>query len=140
MQGRNNRHASAVVEVMSAQLRCVRNAAVLLLAAAAWPMAGGGGALGQTLPQPPAAQNETAPPAAPRDVVPQPRDVVPQAKEPGATSGTLSEQLSRSGGVIQPPSHADRKIEAPTPDPGAQSMPIVPPPGSPGGDPNVKPK
>jgi hypothetical protein len=125
---------------MSAQSRSARYAAVVILAAAAWPTAGGGGALSQTLPQPPAAQSETAPPAAPRDTVPQPRDVVPQAKEPGAASGTLSEQLSRSGGVIEPPSHADRKIEAPTPHPGAQSMPVVPPPGSPGGDPNVKPK
>jgi hypothetical protein len=133
MQRRNSRHASVVVQIMSAQLRSARYAAVVVLAAAGWPTAGGGGALGQTLPQPPAAQNETAPPAAPRGAV-------PQAKEPGAASGTLSEQLSRSGGVIQPPPHADRKMEAPTPNPGAQSMPVIRPPGSPGGDPNVKPK
>ena len=67
-----------------------------------------------------------------------PRDVVPQARPPAP--GTLSEQLSRSGGVIQPPPQVDRKIEAPTPDPGAQSMPVIPPPGTPGGDPTVKPK
>jgi hypothetical protein len=140
MQRRNSRHSSIVVDIMSAKLRCARYAAIVVLAAACWPAAGGGRALGQTLPQPPAAQNETAPPAPPRETVPQPRDVVPQAKEPGAASGTLSEQLSRSGGVIQPPPHADRKMEAPTPDPGAQSTPVVPPPGSPGGDPNVKPK
>jgi hypothetical protein len=140
MQRRNSRHASIVVDIMSAKLRSARDAAVVVLAAACWPAAGGGGALGQTLPQPPAAHNETAPPAAPRETVPQPRDVVPQAKEPGAASGTLSEQLSRSGGVIQPPPHADPKIEAPTPNPGAKSMPVIPPPGSPGGDPNVKPK
>src|SRR5207253_8346759 len=92
-----------------------------------------GGALSQTPPAnpPSSAQNDVAPPAPPRDLVPQASPLAP---------GTLSEQLSRSGGVIQPPSHADRKIEAPTPDPGAQSMPVIPPPGSPGGDPTVKPK
>ena len=87
-----------------------------------------------TAPAPPPAappQNDAAPPVPPRDVV-------PQASPPA--SGTLSEQLSRSGGVIQPPPQVDRKIEAPTPDPGAQSMPVIPPPGTPGGDPTVKPK
>jgi hypothetical protein len=84
-------------------------------------------------PAPPSTQNDAAPPQPPRGQV-------PQAKEPGAASGTLSEQLSRSGGVIQPPPQVDRKIEAPTPDPGAQSMPVIPPPGAPGGDPTVKPK
>jgi hypothetical protein len=67
-----------------------------------------------------------------------PRDVVPQANPPAP--GTLSEQLSRSGGVIQPPERVDRKIEAPTPNPGAESMPVIPPPGTPGGNPTVKPK
>jgi hypothetical protein len=77
----------------------------------------------------------------PQDATPpKPRDAVPQAKEPGATSGTLSEQLSRSGGVIRPPPHADPKIEAPAPNPGTPRMPVIPPPGTPGGDPNVKPK
>jgi hypothetical protein len=52
----------------------------------------------------------------------------------------LSEQLSRSGGVIKPPENVDRKMEAPTPNPGPRSMPVVPPPGSPGGNPDVKPK
>jgi len=71
---------------------------------------------------------------------PPPQSTVPQAKEPGAAAGTLSEQLSRSGGVIRPPTEVDRKIEATPPNPGASTMPVIPPPGTPGGDPDVKPK
>jgi hypothetical protein len=54
--------------------------------------------------------------------------------------GSLSDRLSRSGGVIKPPAEGDRAIQAPTPDPGAQSMPVIPPPGTPGGNLDVKPK
>ena len=50
----------------------------------------------------------------------------------------LSDQLARSGGVICPPLQVDPGIKAPTPPEG--SMPVIPPPGSPGGDPNVQPK
>src|SRR5690242_9917286 len=48
----------------------------------------------------------------------------------------LSDQLARSGGVICPPRHVDTEIHAPTPPGGA--MQVIPPPGSPGGDPTVK--
>ncbi len=51
---------------------------------------------------------------------------------------TLSDQLARSGGVICPPARVDPEITAPTP-PGG-TMTVIPPPGSPGGDPNVRPK
>ena len=51
---------------------------------------------------------------------------------------TLSDRLAQSGGVICPPTHVDPEIEAPTP-PGG-TMTVIPPPGSPGGDPNVRPK
>lgn len=51
----------------------------------------------------------------------------------------LSEKLARSGGVICPPEHVDPKIRQPTPPTGG-SMPVIPPPGSPGGDPSVQPK
>ena len=49
----------------------------------------------------------------------------------------LSEKLARSDGVICPP-NVDPDIKAPTPQGGR--MPVIPPPGSPGGDPNVRPK
>ena len=52
--------------------------------------------------------------------------------------GNLSDKLARSGGVICPPEHVDSDIKQPTP-PGG-NMPVVPPPGSPGGDPSVQPK
>ena len=52
--------------------------------------------------------------------------------------GNLSDKLARSGGVICPPEHVDSEIKQPTP-PGG-SMPVIPPPGSPGGDPSVQPK
>jgi hypothetical protein len=63
--------------------------------------------------------------------------VQPENAKPGET---LSEQLDRSGGVIKPPTGVDPKIEAPAPEPNPGKMPVVPPPGSPGGDPNVQPK
>jgi hypothetical protein len=50
----------------------------------------------------------------------------------------LSDRLAQSGGVICPPSQVDPAIKAPTPQGG--SMPVIPPPGSPGGNPNVQPK
>src|SRR5262249_18465069 len=51
----------------------------------------------------------------------------------------LSEKLARSGGVICPPEHVDPEIKQPTPPTGG-SMPVIPPPGSPGGDQSVQPK
>jgi hypothetical protein len=50
---------------------------------------------------------------------------------------TLSEKLDQTACVICPPD-IDPAIEAPTPTPG--KMPVIPPPGSPGGDPSVQPK
>ena len=66
-----------------------------------------------------------------------PQGLVPQQK---GSSEPLSKQLSRSGGVIRPPTQLDPKIEAPTPDPGVRSTPIVPPPGTPGGNQEITPK
>ena len=53
-------------------------------------------------------------------------------------SGTTSSDLARSGGVIAPPADVDPQIKR-TPS-SADPMPIIPPPGTPGGDPSVKPK
>jgi hypothetical protein len=54
-------------------------------------------------------------------------------------SGTQSSDLSRSGGVITPPAGIDPEIKQTPPATGAK-MPIIPPPGTPGGNPAVKPK
>lgn len=56
----------------------------------------------------------------------------------GPPGRSLSDRLARSDGVICPPARVDPEIHAPTP-PGGR-MQVIPPPGSPGGDPNVQPK
>jgi hypothetical protein len=59
-------------------------------------------------------------------------------KAPDAKPGdSLSDKLARTDGVICPP-NVDPEIKAPTPQVG--KMPIIPPPGSPGGDQSVQPK
>jgi hypothetical protein len=50
----------------------------------------------------------------------------------------LSDHLANSGGVICPPPAVDPAIKAPTPETG--NMPVIKPPGSPGGDQSVQPK
>ena len=51
---------------------------------------------------------------------------------------TLSDHLAKSGGVICPPPGVDPEIKAPTPEGGV--TPVIPPPGTPGGNPSVQPK
>jgi len=64
-------------------------------------------------------------------------DGKPETQE--TTGQSLSEQLARSDGVICPPADVDTDIKAPTP-PTGNNMPVIPPPGSPGGDPSIRPK
>ena len=54
-----------------------------------------------------------------------------------ARDKTLSDKLASSNGVICPPP-VDPAMKRPTPSGG--SMPVFPPPGTPGGDPNIQPK
>jgi hypothetical protein len=56
----------------------------------------------------------------------------------GRAGENLSEQLARSDGVICPPGNVDPKMDVPVPEAGR--TPVIPPPGSPGGDPTVRPK
>jgi hypothetical protein len=60
--------------------------------------------------------------------------IAPNAKK----DQTLSDHLAQSGGVICPPPAVDPAIKAPTPETG--NMPVIKPPGSPGGDQSVQPK
>ena len=53
-------------------------------------------------------------------------------------SAPLSDRLAAGNGVLCPPSGVDPEIRAPTHDTG--KMPVIPPPGSPGGDTKVQPK
>jgi hypothetical protein len=59
---------------------------------------------------------------------------------PGETTGSsqLSDQLSQSKGVICPPAGIDPGIAAPPV--GGGRTPVIPPPGTPGGDPSIVPK
>jgi hypothetical protein len=54
-------------------------------------------------------------------------------------SGSSSSDLSRSGGVVKPPTDVDPQMKQSPPASGDR-MPVIPPPGSPGGNPAVKPK
>jgi hypothetical protein len=61
------------------------------------------------------------------------------AVPPGETgSANLSDELSRSRGVICPPPEVDPGISAQPR--GGGLTPVIPPPGSPGGDPRIIPK
>jgi hypothetical protein len=53
------------------------------------------------------------------------------------SSQDLSDKLAKTEGVLCPP-NVDSDIKAPTPEVG--KMPVIPPPGAPGGDPTVRPK
>ncbi len=56
-----------------------------------------------------------------------------------APKDNLSDRLARTDGVICPPPDIDPDVRAPAPS-GGGTMPVIPPPGSPGGDPTVQPK
>ncbi len=98
----------------------------------------------------PAVAVAQTPPSTKTPVAPKTEQIDPKCAESGAqTSGeietqrqdgkeNLSDKLARSGGVICPPQHVDPEIRQPTPQGG--NMPVIPPPGSPGGDQSVQPK
>lgn len=84
---------------------------------------------------------------APGQTAPDPKACAPgeQRLQPGdattgqkpATAENLSDKLARTDGVICPP-NVGNDMRLPTPDTGR--TPVIPPPGSPGGDPSVQPK
>ena len=62
----------------------------------------------------------------------------PSAPAAATTGENLSDKLARTDGVICPP-NVDPDIRAPTPG-ATTNTPVIPPPGSPGGDPSMRPK
>jgi len=62
----------------------------------------------------------------------------PDGQTTGQSREPLGDRLARSDGVLCPPAGIDPEMRAPTPDAG--KTPVIPPPGSPGGDPNLRPK
>jgi hypothetical protein len=61
---------------------------------------------------------------------------------PGQTTGqsreSLSDRLAQSDGIMCPPSNIDPEMHKQAPAEGR--TPVIPPPGSPGGDPTLRPK
>jgi hypothetical protein len=62
----------------------------------------------------------------------------PSQQTTGQSREPLSDRLAQSGGVMCPPTEADRQMQKPPPEEG--KTPVIPPPGSPGGDPTLRPK
>ena len=82
------------------------------------------------------------PPAPPEVQEKTPREITPNEPPTMAPDTPLSEELERSEGVMsRSDPGVDRDMVQPPPDTGgAATMPVIPPPGTPGGDPNVRPK
>ena|SRR3990172_9892775 len=93
-------------------------------------------ALAQTPPEP-------APPPGMPDISDPPAESTPapDAKgETGEPDKPLSEELKEKEGVLEPPQDMDSKIERPAPVPNPNTTPVIPPPGSPGGDQSIEPR
>jgi hypothetical protein len=107
-------------------------------------MAVSGAASAQAPPLPATPPARTAPPApshatdcTPTQSTPH-GNIAPRDTTTGQSNEPLGDKLARSDGVLCPPAGVDPDMRAPTPDTG--NTPVIPPPGSPGGDPSVRPK
>jgi hypothetical protein len=85
----------------------------------------------------PAQNHQPQPNAAGGNATPVPQQQTRSGSSPAF--GSLSEELDRSGGIIQPPPTGDRGVVQP-PNQGASRTPVIPPPGTPGGNPQIQPK
>ena len=102
-------------------------------------------AIAQAPPSPATPAQQMSPPAPnrPANCAPMREGSVPGTSiQEGQTTGQsrepLGDRLARSDGVLCPPAGVDPEMRAPTPQGG--NTPVIPPPGSPGGDPTVRPK
>lgn len=77
------------------------------------------------------APNDATPPAAPQ---------TPETKPSDKPNEPLSEKLDKHQGVLQPPSGVDPGMHKEPPATTDDKMPIIVPPGEPGGDQSVQPK
>jgi hypothetical protein len=82
-------------------------------------------------PQTAAPENPTVPIAPPTAASPPPEKIAP-------ADGNLSNRLSQQKGTITPPNVDPGMRVAPQKD--SSTMPVIPPPGSPGGNKSVVPK
>ena len=90
-----------------------------------------GPALAQN-PQPAPPTSPTVPVAPPNSASPPPERIAPK-------SGNLSDDLSRKRGTIAPP-NVDPGMTVAPPRNSMGTTPVIPPPGSPGGNQSVVPK
>jgi hypothetical protein len=102
-------------------------------------MAGG---VTAAMAQNPDVLNQQAPNMPPLQQMPpekvEPKGIQPQ--DPSSTGSTLSDKLEKSDGVIRPPATATPDMTVPAPVPNPNTTPVIPPPGSPGGNPQIVPK
>jgi hypothetical protein len=105
-------------------------------------IAASGSAIAQAPPAPATPPQATAPPSPQHATSCTPQDR-PNRQGDGTTTGQsrepLGDKLAKSDGVLCPPSGVDPEMHAPAPSTNG-AMPVIPPPGSPGGDPTVRPK
>jgi hypothetical protein len=105
-------------------------------------IAASGSAIAQAPPAPATPPQQTAPPSPQHATNCTPQDR-PNRSADGTTTGQsrepLGDKLAKSDGVLCPPSGVDPEMHAPAPSTNG-AMPVIPPPGSPGGDPTVRPK
>lgn len=113
---------------------------------AALVIAGSGAAMAQAPPSPSTPPAQTSPPAPDRasaNCTPTQTNsqgvIVPNGTT-GQSPDTLGDKLAKSDGVLCPPSNVDPAMRAPAPNSDNSNTPVIPPPGSPGGDPSVRPK
>ena len=101
-----------------------------------------GVAVAQAPPTPATPPARTATPAPPPNTANTncaPHDTAaPKGETTGQSKEPLGDKLAKSDGVLCPPSGVDPEIRAPTPE--GSNTPVIPPPGSPGGDPSIRPK
>jgi hypothetical protein len=92
--------------------------------------------------QNPEVLNQQAPNMPPLQRMPpekiEPNGIKPE--EPSSTGSTLSDKLEKSDGVIRPPETGTPDMTVPAPVPNPNTTPVIPPPGSPGGNQQVEPK
>src|SRR6266403_2138343 len=117
----------------------MKHALLVICALTVWS----GTATAQAPPAPATPPAPTAPPVRANDCAPMqpvpPRGIIaPEGGTTGQRAEPLGDKLARSDGVLCPPAGIDPEIRAPTPDAG--NTPVIPPPGSPGGDPTLRPK
>jgi hypothetical protein len=89
------------------------------------------------------AQDRLSPPNMPQPDVEGRPDPTQDPRSTGSIRGSdepLSDKLDKSGGVIRPPANIAPNMAVRPPDPDPGTTRVIPPPGTPGGDPTLVPK